>query len=132
MTLAVQPVCQTAYNDHALLCHFQRKLKRRLPSVGTGAAGADHTHIALPVQAGDVAGGVQHQRQIGQVKQPRGVHRVIGGQDFHARKQAVVIAFLIVKGGSVAQLVGGGITQAKGRCLLAQTQPLVELFGIGV
>ncbi len=48
--LAVQPVRQTADDDRARLRHRQRQVSGRLPPVSTGAAGAHHTHAALPVQ----------------------------------------------------------------------------------
>ena len=107
VALAVQPVSQAADNDCALFSQFPREIKRGLPPVGAGAAGAHHTHIAPPVQAGGIAGDVEHQRHVGQVAQPVRVGGIVGGDDLDAGQQAVVEPLLVIERGRVAQLGGG-------------------------
>ena len=130
--LAVQPVRQTADDDRARLRHRQRQVKGRLPPVSAGAAGAHHAHAALPVQAGRVAGQIQHQRQVGQVAQRGGVGVLIGGQQLDPAQQAVVEPLLKIKGGRILQLGKGAGRQAGRRGLGACAQQVVQLGRVGV
>ena len=125
VALTVETVRQTADNDGSLFGHLQRKVKRRLPPVSAGAAGAHHAHIAVAVQAGGLAGDVQHQRHIRQVPQAIRVGGIIGCDDLHTGQQTVVQPLLIIKGGGVAQLGDGAVAQKVGRCFPPGAQGFV-------
>ena len=86
----VQTVRQTADDDRPGFGRAQRQIMAGIAAVDGGSAGAHHAHIPPAVEAVGAAGGVEHQRRVGQIPQPGGEIGILRRQHRDAGQNTVV------------------------------------------